>query len=504
MSFERWKQRYVPCRPGEKIRIAIIYQVASFWPSIESFYEECMKDEDTDIRIFFVGAVSVEKAQIQGSDTFLLEKGLPFSNYSEEAIQSFLPHVVFYQTPYDVSFRNPDSLAVHLRGMGIRIAYIPYGIEIADTEDARWYHFHTFVIRNAWRIYTFSERMKADYRRYCPNRHAVRAFGVPKLDSVARKKQVNKEKIRAAAGGRKIILWKLHSPKLIFEGTAKRQVSPDLREYRKFAEMVEQYKWAYFVVMPHPMFFSETINPYLAAEGQKLLDQLAGKKNVFIDRAPDYRTSLYSADAIIIDRSALMVEAGFLDVPVLYMKNSDYEEPLTQAVKPLVDSYEQGTTCEDMCRFLEKLDTSGGKIAERITAVRKAVFPYEMGRCGRLILEDLKKSVLRKPPEAIRLAFFGASFICEHYINELKIRNNPDFEIICLSDNDQKKWGTQRAGIDVVPPEELKERELDLIVISSENYYMPIKKQLVYELFLEEKKILPLDWFAEEYISAYR
>lgn len=504
MFFDNWKQNYIPYKSGEKVRIAIIYQVASFWPSIESFYEECVKDADVDIRIFFIGAVSAEKAQVLGSDRFLAEKGIPFSDYSEGAIRDFLPHVAFYQTPYDVSFRNPDALTIHLKRMGIRIAYIPYGIEIADTEDARWWHFHTFVVKNAWRIYTFSERMKADYWQYCSNRHAVRALGIPKLDSIAHKDQVNRDRIREAAGGRKIILWKLHFPKLIFEGIIKKQVTPDLQEYQKFAEMVEGYKWAYFVVMPHPMFFSETINQGLAVEGRKLLERLATKENVFIDRAQDYRTSLYAADAIIVDRSALMVESGFLDVPVLYMKNSDYEEPLTQAIKPLVDSYEQGTTCEDMCQFVEKLDESGEIIAGRIRVARQAAFPYEIGECGKHILEDLKQSLLQKLPGSIRIAFFGAGFPGKHYIDELQIKNNPDFEIICISDNDRRKWGTQWAGITVIPPEEVKKQELDLIVISSENYYMPIKKQLVYELFLEERKILPLDVFAEEYINIYR
>lgn len=503
MSLDNRKQQYIPCHQGEKLRIAVIYQVASFWPSIESFYDECVSDIEVEIRIFFIGGVSVEKAQIQGSDIFLQERGIPYVDYSEKVISDYMPHVALYQVPYDVGYRNPDALAIHLKRMGIRIAYIPYGIEIADTEDARLQHFHTFVINNAWRIYTFSARMREDYMHYCPNRHAVRAFGLPKFDAIARRESVVSEEVRRTAGGRRVILWKLHFPKLIYEGNNRKQVTPQLEEYRKFAEQIEQYQEAFFVVMPHPMFFSETIDPYLGAEGRKLLELLETRKNVSIDRSQDYRTALYSADAIIIDRSAVMVEAGFLDVPVLYMKNRDYEEPLTRAVKMLVDSYEQGTACEDMCRFVEMLDQTGTAIVHRIKEARQAAVPYEIGKSGKLILEDMKESVRQEHDNKIKIAFFSASFTCEHYINELEIRSNADFEIVCLSDNDEQKWGTRRAGYEVIAPEELIYQELDLIVITSEHYYVPMKKQLVYELNLAEDKIIPLDLFAEEYVQRY-
>lgn len=338
---------------------------------------------------------------------------------------------------------------------------------------------------------------------YCPNRHAVRAFGLPKFDAIAHKKSVVSEEVRRIAGGRRIILWKLHFPKLIYEGNSCRQVTPQLEEYRKFAEQIEQYHEDFFVVMPHPMFFSETIDPYLAAEGRMLLRLLETKRNVFIDRSQDYRTALYSANAIIIDRSAVMVEAGFLDVPVLYMKNRDYEEPLTPAVKILVDSYEQGTVCEDMCRFMEKLDQTGTAIVNRIREARQVSVPYEIGKSGKRILEDMKESVWQEQDNRIKIAFFSAGFTCEHYINELGIGSNGDFEIVCLSDNDEKKWGTRMAGIEVIAPGELIHRELDLVVVTSEHYYVPMKRQLVYELNLAEDKIIPLDLFAEEYVKKY-
>jgi len=91
--------------------------------------------------------------------------------------------------------------------------------------------------------------------------------------------------------------------------------------------------------------------------------------------------------------------------------------------------------------------------------------------------------------------------VCEHYVKKLNILNHDNFEVLGLSDNSPNKWGTLHAGMTVMPPERLKELDFDVLVITTEQYHMPIKKKLVYELFLEEEKILRLDVFCEKYFS---
>jgi len=487
---------------GEKIRIAVIFQVASYWPSIESFYNACIRDEGVEIKIFYVHKTSVEKAQVIGSDEFLRKNNISFEYYSEEKIIDFAPHAALYQPPYDVSYRNPDALSIHLKNMGIRIIYIPYGIEIADTEDARFNHFHTFVVRNAWRIYTFSEIMREDYVKYCPNRNAVKALGIPKFDSLSDKNRFESKDIKERAAGRKIILLKLHFPKLIYDGNERKQVTPDIMEYRKLMADSDDYKNIYWIIMPHPMFFSETIDSELSKQALHFLKEQEGKENVYVDRSEDYRISLYNADAIIIDRSAVMVEAGFMGVPVMYMTNKEYNEPLTSGIKNLVDSYEQGSSYEDMKQFADKISSDLFTVCtERINEAKEKLFPFEFGKCGENILNDIKSGICESKSNVVKLVFFGASYICRHYIEALKLNDSADMKIICMSDNNREKWGKEHCGYSIVPPQQLQKIDFDILVISSEQYYMPIKKQLVYELNIDEEKIMRLDRFAELLIS---
>lgn len=495
------RREYIGCNIKEKIRIAVMFQVASYWPSIESFYEACVSDQGIDIKIYFVGDLSVEKAQIKDTVEFLYKHKISFEKYTERAISEFRPHIALFQPPYDTLYRNPSALSKHLMNMGTRIIYIPYGIEIADTEDAHLAHFHTYVVKNSWRIYTFSDLMKEDYYKYCPNRHAVRVTGSPKFDAIGNRDILMDESIRKKANGRRIILWKMHFPKMIYEGTERRQVTPYLSEYLKFANKLREFADLFFVVMPHPMFFSQTIAEELAEEAKKLLFILEMQPNAVIDLSQDYRNSLYNADAIMIDRSALMVEAGACNVPVFFMRNSDYEEPFTKAVKTLVDTYVQGCTSDDMVEFVLKFRIDGLK--DCVGKQKKAfaeVVPYFDGQCGKRIVEDLKCGMKEETDRRTKVVFFGASRTCEHYLKSLNILNNSNYNVLAVSDNSSDKWGKRCEGVEIIPPTKIVDLDFDVLVISAEQFHMPIKHKLVYELFIDEEKIVRLDDFCEQYL----
>ena len=86
------KREYRKREPGEKLRIAFMYQVASYWPTIESFYCACLADPDVDVQIFYIDDMSVEQAQVKDSGRFLEERGIPYSVYSESGLKAYKPH----------------------------------------------------------------------------------------------------------------------------------------------------------------------------------------------------------------------------------------------------------------------------------------------------------------------------------------------------------------------------------------------------------------------------
>ena len=394
-----YRNNLIPYMQGKKIRMVFLFQVASFWPAWESFYQTCVEDERLDVKFVFLDETVTEDMQMQTAKTFLDTKKIAYTNFESFELENFAPHVMVIQTPYDDWHRQKAHWSTVFKSKGIRLMYIPYGIEISDTKDSHRLHFDTTVINSCWRIYTFSEQMRSDYLKYAKNRNAVRALGLPRFDVLYHKEHFSLDKsIDEKVGGRKIVLWKVHFPKEIMENGKTVMLTPSIEEYITFAKKIQEYQDLFFIFMPHPCFKSKKMGAERKKNVCTLFSILNHQENVFIDERDDYRETLVNADFIMIDRSAVMVEAGALNVPVLYLSNANYYEPLTKAIEPLIDTYYHGNNVDDMLHFLMMCK----KGLDRKAFARKKAFqkciPFFDDKSGIRIKEnmihDIKNDIL--------------------------------------------------------------------------------------------------------------
>lgn len=390
-----YEQKKIPYCEGEKIRIVFLFQVASFWPSWESFYKSCTDDSRIDVKLLFLDETVREAVQMKSAKEFLNQEMLDYIDFCDFDIDEYKPHVIVIQTPYDAGHRIKAHWSSAWKAKGYRVVYIPYGIEISDTETSHGMHFEQHVVENAWRVYTFSETMLKDYRKYCINAGAVRVLGLPKFDSLYNKGAFPLDStLVERIGSRKVCLWKVHFPKIFEENGKDIFVTPDINEYIAFAEYVACHMETFFIFMPHPRFREPVKEKELQRLAEKLMSTLENVENVYIDTKDDYRFSLTNADFIIVDRSAVMVEAAAVGVPVLYMMNSNFEEPITEAIAPLINSYEKGSTCADMIEFTEACmrgDDQNRYIREE--SFRECI-PFFDGHCGERIKEDIVRGIV--------------------------------------------------------------------------------------------------------------
>lgn len=383
----------IPYEPGTRIRIMFLFQAASFWPSWESFYDACMKDDRFLVKFCLLEELYGDTTQMLSAKEFLDAKGIPYELYSEQVFQRFHPHIFVMQTPYDYGHRSPKMRSAEFKRKGTRIVYIPYGIEIADTEHARDAHFNNPVVRNAWRVFTFSERMREDYCLMCPNSSAVKCVGHPKFDGLYHRERFPlKEEIQKRAAGRRILVWHVHFPKLVPQPDgSERMATPDLEHYLKFAQYITSQKQVFTVLLPHPKFLDG--EGKLGIQAKKICSLLAEAENVYLDWSDDYRNTLLNGDFLITDRSALMVEAGCTAMPILYMYNDQYVEPMTPAIQPLMDSYYQGTTEEHMKAFVEQCMRGEDPMREVRARAFQEMVPFFDGKCGERIKEHIADAI---------------------------------------------------------------------------------------------------------------
>jgi len=490
------KISYTPYLPNEKIRIAFLFQIPSFWPNWESFYNACLNDGRFDVKLLWLSVQSIFSFQMKTAEQFLSASNLQYELFDEQNFISYSPHVVVIQSPYDTSHRTTNTFSRCFRSCGARIVYIPYGIEISDIGTSRIRHFYQFTILNAWRIYTFSDEMRTDYVKHCPNRSAVRALGHPKFDGYADKSRfLLPKKMRIDATGRKILLWKMHFPAIRREGQQDVQITPNIGEYIRFATWIATRDDFYFIFLPHPLIASGGTDEMFKPQMAQLMAILESAANVYIDCADDYRSALLNSDAIIIDRSSLMVEAGVTGKPILYMHNPENTEKLTDAIVPLIESYYQGTTAEDMIHFVEMFRSGIDPNRELRENAFRICVPFTDGMCGIRISDDIANSVIAEQSAAKRkIAIFavGNQF---HYHGGKGLLQNKNIEIVVFSDNNAALWGTDFCNIPIVEPLKLRECYFDVIVIFSELFFGEIYRQLVFEINVDIDKIFRLDKF---------
>ena len=402
----------VPVKKGEKIRIVFLFQTIQHWPSWESVWEECITDDRIDAKIIifeynkmhaYQKKTDVEKACVntKSPHEFLNRKGIEFVDLDDFDLDAFRPHVMLLQHPHSIC--RPRFLSNNaLRVKGIRLAYIPYGIELPlDAPEFKEIELNTPLINSSWRAYTLSPEMKNEYVRYTDSFGSmVRVTGHPKFDGLFHSERfplpkTTQERIK----NRKLGFWNIHFPSTrdLLEEAKTVITAFSFEEYEQFVLKIKDYEdKVVFIVTTHPAFYARYESLGMGDKARGFRELLQSIENIVYMHGDDYRPGMLNADFIMTDHSALSAEAGATMKPVLFL---DYPNRITRIGNPMgdmIDKYYHGSTVDDVSNFIEMCLRDEDPLKEtRIAAFRKAV-PYFDGLCGRRIKEDMVNSLYKE------------------------------------------------------------------------------------------------------------
>lgn len=104
----------------------------------------------------------------------------------------------------------------------------------------------------------------------------------------------------------------------------------------------------------------------------------------------------------------------------------------------------------------------------------------------------------------MKVVFFGAGGFARHvWKGRLKSPHIYQEECLAYTDNNPQLWGKDFLGQKVVPPSDIKNLEIDLVVITS-NYLDSIRRQLIEELGVLEEKIYSYSEYSRKCYAEYR
>jgi FlaA1/EpsC-like NDP-sugar epimerase len=200
--------------------------------------------------------------------------------------------------------------------------------------------------------------------------------------------------------------------------------------------------------------------------------------------------------AVITDWSSIAIEAALTGVPVLYVRNRDCESAFLPAVTDILHSYYQGAAAADMVEFVAMVTGGDDPKKEARQAAVKKCLPYTDGFCGQRMADDIYCGLTEaESPAKTRVILFGTgmvfSSVCNYPLRE-------DIEVVAISDNNSKKWGTEINGYKVVPPYEIQDQTFDVLVIMANTHHSEeIQLQLHCEYEIPFGKIKQVDSFME-------
>ena len=381
---------------AEKIHIGILFQIPSAWASLESVWEALTADPRFEAKLYIYDEVLAEKAQMAGGRKFLQARNIPYTVVEQYTLLQEKPDVLIYQTPWDERHRPKWLQSDVVSKLGIRVAYITYGLNYSASV---WkdYIFSDLKFRAyPWMIFTFSERMKFDHICLSPRGgDNVISVGHPKFDALAHREDYPlPRELTEKIAGRKIVFIQIHFPG---EDGNPSIPEADIRAYISFLQKADSYHECFFIVRPHPKTLEYYEQHELEQEADALKKALTSSGNVFWDQDPDYRPALFAADYVIGDRSALLIEAAALHIPVLYMTNYYYKEKILPAVQPLFESYYQGSFAFDMEAFMDMVVLRGldYKKEEREKAAHICLPPVD-GLAGKHIADTIAEAVYQE------------------------------------------------------------------------------------------------------------
>ncbi|MFB5747390.1 glycosyltransferase family 25 protein [Cedecea sp. S5-13] len=381
-------QRQVKKRIGnQKIKVDILFQWSPGWTNFETVIDALRNDDKFDCRIIvipFTSEGSTDPTNMAARE-FLDECEVPYYGYENYNLYERKPDVVFLQNPYDVNRPSIFSCANLIRN-GIKIAYIPYGLDMGASELNTNFQYNMACHNSASWIFVRSQRHKNEFALHCAaGKDHVHVVGHPKFDHY-HERYCSTEKT-VFTNNLKTLLW---APQYIIENDP-RWSTFDLYAHA-IMDIIDQGK-VNVIIRPHPLFI-QWVNHF----GDKVKEQYAqllaftqNRSNVIWDFGADYKMAYSQSDALMADVGSFLLEYLPSRKPILLLTH-EKRLGINNSASFIYHDYDVAWSEKDLYTFVSNVISGNDvKQKERLAALSRELYFAPQG-AGHAIIEIIKKS----------------------------------------------------------------------------------------------------------------
>ena len=306
------------------LRVAFIFQHVSVWTTWKSVIEAFSNNERVIADIVltpFIHANTSTSVAYDNARQFLLENDIPYITSSYYDLNQFVPDVVFVLNPYNETRPNYLQLS-DFDSRYIKVAYIPFGLEVGGGKWNIESQFNLSVQQTAWRIFARSSRHKKLFSKYCESGDShVCVTGHPKFDNYVNQPAVNADQaLVQKVNGRKVLLWTPHFAVGDPPTWSTYQIYCDA-----ILECLSKSNELFLIIRPHPLFFHSMLsnNIWNSQDECEFRCKIEEADNLALDEEVDVSPVFSIATALMTDAGSFLLEFLPSEKPILYLHHPE-------------------------------------------------------------------------------------------------------------------------------------------------------------------------------------
>lgn len=375
---------------NRKLDIVFMPYNAYMWNSLESIWKSANEDENCNcyvVPIPYYKLISRDNGVTEQVFTYegnMLPEYVPVLDYKSFNLEELNPDIIYIHNQYDDcnNATRVDSryFSYNLKKYTGMLVYVTYGI-LGPYPVSFYKDFYSFIsTRNFDKVVVQSEAFEIIAEYAGVEKSKLVSTGSPKFDALVNslEKQEVSELYVNKFKGKTVLLWATTLMKII---NGKNRV---LDEMEELFNLVKNNPNLGLIYRPHPLEFS-----YVESKANECFDRYMdlirdaeNTDNIIVDKNPNYYEAFKIADALISDKSSVLIEFMGTEKPVLIYDTGIERDYYNKNVFDIFSNYVVGEDDMTVEKFIDlvinKKDT---RKKDRLDSL-KTVLANLDGTCG--------------------------------------------------------------------------------------------------------------------------
>ncbi len=390
------EQKLVKEITDDKLEVVFLPYKSSMWDSLESIWKAAKKDEECNAYVVPIPYYtrkpdfSFDQFHYEGDD-FPIE--VPVVNYEDFDLEKLNPDIVFIHNPYDggnrVTSIAPQFYSPNVKAHAGMLVYVPYAVLYAYQKNELAVPLGVSMgpgAITADKVVVQSEEHKKLCMANGFKESKLLQLGSPKMDASFNSVLEEKESTTIKKTGAKTILFNTTINWFL-------NCNDWIGYVNNILDAFES-KEVRLIWRPHPLLKDTvySMRPKMIPQYNELVKRMEQMENVIIDEEADAYTSFYVSDALISEKSSIMLQYIATGKPVLNIEERSSDKSQKIVLFDYFSNYffNDGMSIEAFIDLVQKEEDT--KKEERINAMKSSITNCD-GTCGKKVYEACKKEM---------------------------------------------------------------------------------------------------------------